>query len=113
MDSERDLGAQEQIEVGGRLFTLEECGRKLMQLAENVERNMQLKVTSEITVAWYTGGTYKDGPENIFFCKSVRARKFWTALIGRARQKHLWLDEPLIFLARPYKRRHLYYPNLV
>jgi len=51
MDSERDLGAQEQIEVGGRLFTLEECGRKLMQLAENVERNMQLKVTSEITVA--------------------------------------------------------------
>ena len=27
-----------------------------------------------------------DGPENIFF-KSGRARKFWTALIGRARQK--------------------------
>jgi len=34
-----------------------------------------------------TGGAYKDGPENIFFGISGRARKFWTVLIGQARQK--------------------------
>lgn len=56
MDSEQDLGAQEQIEVGGRLFTLEECGRKLMQLAENVERNMQLKENMQQTGRWQPGG---------------------------------------------------------
>ena len=33
------------------------------------------------------GVAYKDGPENIFCCISGRARKFGTALIGRARQK--------------------------
>ena len=33
-----------------------------------------------------TGGAYKDGPENLV-CISGRARKVWTALIGRALQK--------------------------
>ena len=41
--------------------------------------------------------------QKTFFCISGRARKFRTALIGRARQ-NTKVDEPLIFLARPYMR---------
>ena len=53
-----------------------------------------------------TGGRLWGRAKNIFFCKNGGARKFWTALIGRARQKqNKKVDEPLIFLARPYKRR--------
>jgi len=33
-----------------------------------------------------TGALIRTG-QKTFFCKSGRARKFWTALIGRARQK--------------------------
>ena len=38
-------------------------------------------------------GAYKDGPENIFFCISGWARKFWTTLIGPDINKPKKVDE--------------------
>jgi len=68
--------------------------------------HMRAAAKVRVNIIFYICYLYK----KTFFCKSGRSRKFWTALIGRARQKtkKTKVDEPLRFLARPYKRRPLF-----